>query len=92
MRQQAKLEFAGKGEFALQTLLLAGDLLVEASIFDGDGELRGERGQGALVVLGEIITASVLEIEHADYVSLIDERNGEFGVRVGIALDVDLAF
>jgi hypothetical protein len=57
MRQQAKLQFARQGQIALQALFLPGNLFVQARIFNGDGQLRRERGQGALVILGEIAAA-----------------------------------
>ena len=50
-REQAELHLAGHGDVALQLALLAANGLVEARVFDGDGDLRGERGEHALVLL-----------------------------------------
>ena len=65
-RQQAQLHLARHGDVVLELLLLAVHGLVEARVLDGDGDLRGERGQRALVVFVEVIGARVFEIEHAD--------------------------
>jgi hypothetical protein len=43
--QQAQLDLAGHGEIALQLLLMPHDLLIEPRVFNGDGDLRGQRGQ-----------------------------------------------
>ena len=80
-RQQAKLDFAGHGDVALELLLLALDGLVEARVFDGDGDLRGHGGEGADVIFVEEGGARVLEIEDADDALLVEERNDEFGAR-----------
>jgi hypothetical protein len=65
-------------------LLLLGDALVEARVLDGDGDLRGERGDGALVVFVEVVGAGVFDIEHADDLALVDQRHGHLGARLGV--------
>ena len=45
-RQQAELHLAGHGDVALELALLAADGLVEAGVFNGDGDLR-RRGWSA---------------------------------------------
>ena len=85
--QQAQLHLARHGEVVLQALLLLGDALVEPGVFDGDGDLRGERGDGALVVFVEVVGAGVLDIEHADDFAFVDERHGHLRARLGIDHD-----
>ena len=53
LRQQAKLQFARQRQVALQSLFLAGDLLVEPGVFKRDRDLRGQRGDRAFVVVGK---------------------------------------
>ena len=77
-----------QSEIALKALLLQSDALIEAGIFDRDGNLRGQCGHGAQMVFGEESPLGVLQIEHADNVPLIDERHNQFGARFGIELDV----
>ena len=81
--QQAELDFAGHGDVALELLLLALDGLVEARVFNGDGDLRGHGGEGAHVVFIEEGGARVFEIEDADDAVLVEERNDELGARLG---------
>ncbi len=45
--QQAQLHLARHVEVALQALLFFVDALVEPRVGDGDGDLRGEGGEGA---------------------------------------------
>ena len=53
-----------------------------------DGDLRGQRGERALVVLVVVVDARVFEVEDADDLALVDERHGEFGADLGIVGDV----
>ena len=84
LRQQTKLHLARHGQVVLQPLLLLGDALVEAGVFDRDGNLRGECGDGALVVFVEVIGAGVLDVEHADDLALVDQRHRHLGARLGV--------
>ncbi len=68
------------------------DALVEAGVGDGDGDLRGEGGEGALVVVVVVVDAGVLEVDDADDVALVDERDGELGAGFGIFGDVARVF
>src|SRR5260221_13345568 len=81
MRQQAKLKFARQCQIALQALLLTGNLLVQTRVFNGDGELRCQRGQGALVILGEIAAARMLDVDNSDDFLLVDQRKRQFTSR-----------
>ena len=83
-RQQAQLNFACHGDVAFELLFLALDGLVEARVFDGDGDLRGHRGERAHVVVVEECGARVLKIEHADHALFVEERNHELGARLCI--------
>ena len=92
LRQQAKLQFARQRQIALQSPFLALDLFIQAGVFDGNCNLRGQRGHGALVIFGEESAPRVLQIEHANYFVLVDERNGQLRARFGIGLDVARIF
>jgi hypothetical protein len=59
--------------------LLAADGLVEAGIFNGDGDLRGEGGEHALVLFIEEAGAGVLEVEDADDAALVKEGHDQLG-------------
>ncbi len=65
-RQQAKLHLARHGEVALQSLLLAGDTLIEPRILNGDCDLRGQGARVRSCSSLKIVGARVLEVEHAD--------------------------
>src|SRR5581483_493448 len=82
--QQPQLHLAGHCQITLQPLLLLGDTLVEAGIFDGNGNLRGQRSQGALMVFIEEVRTRVLNIENADDLALINKRHGHLGARLRI--------
>src|ERR1019366_122811 len=90
MRQQAKLQFARQCQIVFQPLLLPRDVLVEARVFNGNRHLRRERGQGTLVILGEITAAGVLQIEDSDDLLLIDQRDRQLRARLRIHSDVAL--
>ncbi len=83
-RQQAKLHLAGHGDVSLELALLAVDGLIEARVLDGDGDLRGQRGQHALVLFIEEVGARVLEIEHADDAAFVEERDDQLRAGLGI--------
>ena len=84
VRQQAQLHLARHGDVALQLPLLARDRLVEARVLNGDGHLRGQRGQHALVLFVEEAGARVLQVEHADDAALVEERHDQLGAGLGI--------
>ena len=88
--QQAELHFARHGDVALELLLLALDRLVEARVFNGDGDLRGQGGERAHVVFVEEAGARVLQIEHADDAVFVEERHDELGARLGIHREIAL--
>lgn len=75
-------------EVALHALLFFVDALVETCVGDADGYLRGQSGECALVILVVVVDSSVFEIEDADDLALVDERDGEFGADFGVGLDV----
>ena len=62
--------------------------LVEPGVRDGDGDLCRERGERALVIVVVVVDARVFEVEYADYLALIDERDGEFGAGLGVDREV----
>ena len=82
--QQAQLHLAGHGKIALQLLLMANDLAVESGVFDGDCDLRGQCGQGALVALVEVARADMLQIEDANDAVFVEERHDHLRARFGI--------
>ena len=54
-----------------------------------DGNLRGQRRHGALVVVGEKAAPRVLQIEHADHFVFVDQRHSQF--RAGFRIEQDIA-
>ena len=87
-RHEAKLDLASHLEVALHALLFFVDALVEPRIRDGDGDLRGEGAECALMVVVEVVDAGVLEVEDADDLALVDERDSELGACLGVDDDV----
>ena len=85
---EAELNLTRHVEVALHTLLFLVDALVEASVGDADRDLRGESGEGSLVVLVVVVDAGVLEVEDTDDFALVDKRDGEFGAYFGIGFYV----
>ena len=88
-RQQAELDLAGHGDIALQLALLAADGLVEAGIFDGDGDLGGEGGEDAHLLFMEEGGAGVFQVENADDAALVKERNDQ--LRAGFRVHGEVA-
>ena len=62
--------------------------LVETRVLDGDGDLRGHRGEHALVLFVEEAGAGVFQIEHADDAALIEERNHHLGARLRVHREI----
>src|SRR5882757_8605352 len=89
---EAELDLAGHLEVALHALLFLVDALVEARVGDADGDLRGEGGEGALVIVVVVVDAGVFEVEDADDLAFIDEGNGELGADFGVGFDVARVF
>ena len=65
-RQEAQLHRAGHVEVALHALLFVVDALVEACVGDGDGDLRGEGGEGLEVVFVVVVDAGVFQVDDAN--------------------------
>jgi len=86
--KKSQLDLARHFEVALHALFLFVNALVEAGVGDGDGDLRGEGGEGALVVVVEVADAGVLEVDDADDVALVDEGDGQLGAGFGVFGDV----
>ena len=83
-RQQAQLDFAGHRDVALQLRLLRAHRLIELRILDGDGHLRGQRGQHTLMLFIEEARAGVFQVEHADDAPLVEERHNQ--LRAGLRI------
>ena len=79
--QQAELNLARHGNIALQLRLLAADGLIEARVLNGNGDLGGQRGQHALMVLVEEAGPRVLQVENADDAALVKEGDDQLGAR-----------
>src|ERR1700750_2659460 len=60
---EAELDLAGHLQVALHALFFFVDALVEARVGDADGDLGGEGGEGALVVVVVVVDAGVFEVE-----------------------------
>ena len=78
------MHFAGHGDVAFKLSFLAADGLVEAGVFNGDGDLRTEGRQHALVFFIEEGGAGMFEVEHADYAALVEERHNELRAGLGV--------
>jgi len=78
----------GHLQVALHALLLLVDALVELGVGDADGDLRGQGGECALVILVVVVDAGVFEVENADDLALVDERDGELGADLGVSFDI----
>ena len=91
-RQQAKLNLASHGDVALELRLLAADSLVEAGIFNGDGNLCGHRGQRAHVPIVKEPGAGVFQVEHADDAAFIKQRHDQLGAGFRVHRDVTRVF
>ena len=87
-RHEAELDLSGHLEVALHALLFFVDALVEAGVGDADCHLRGEGGDGLLVVFVVVVEAGVFEIEDADDFAFVDERRGELRADLGVDGDV----
>src|SRR6202012_1524128 len=87
--KETKLDFAGHCDVALKLLLLPADCLIETRVLNGDGDLRGQRGEDALMFFIEEAGARVLEIEHADDAALVKE--GHDHLRAGFRIHFDIA-
>ena len=66
-----KLQFARHRQIALQSLFFLRDAFVEPSVFDGDCDLRRQRGDGPHVVFSEKPTFGVFQVEDADLPDLV---------------------
>src|SRR5271165_411926 len=88
-RQQSELKLARKRQVLLQALFLARDLLVQRGVLNRDRHLCGQRGHDPHVVLGEVVTARMLDVENADHLVFIDQRNAQ--LRAGFRVRHDVA-
>ena len=78
-RKQAELDLAGHGDVAFELRLLAAHGLVEACVFNRNGNLGGEGGEGAHLILMEEAGAGVLQVKNADDAALVKERDDQLG-------------
>jgi len=91
-REETELDLAGHGDVFFELGFLAANGLVEARVFDGDGNLAGEGGEDALVLVVEGVGAGVFEIENADDAALVEEWHDEFGACLGIHFEIAWVF
>ena len=76
------MHLARHGDVAFELALLAAHRLVEPRILDGDGHLRGQRGQHALVLFVEEAGPRVFQIEHADDAAFVETEAQSSSERV----------
>src|SRR6516162_4955915 len=88
--KQSALNALGSLKIALRASFVFGNLLVEAGIFEGNGEIGGEDGKRLNVLLGEIVELRALEVEHADDLALMQHGNREFRARLRVHKEVAL--
>ena len=65
-----------------------GELLVEAGVFDGGGNLRCDERQSPDVLLGERADAFAFEVHDADDAVVEDEREGDLAADARIGFHV----
>ena len=82
--QQGALHDLGGVQFALHAGFVARDFLVEAGVFDGDSQLRGEDGERLHMIFGEIVQLRAFQIDHAHDCAFVDHGNGQLRARFGI--------
>jgi hypothetical protein len=87
-RHEAELDLARHFQVALHALFFLVNALVEARVGDGDGDLRGEGGEGAEMVFVVVVDAGVFEVDDADDAAFIDEGDGELGAGFRVFGDV----
>src|SRR5262249_24503986 len=50
--------------------------------------LCGQSVESAHVIFGEVVSPSMLQVEHTDDFVFVDQRNAQFGARLRIHLDI----
>src|SRR5208283_760757 len=88
--KQRALDALGGLEVALEAGFVFGNLLVEACVFQRDGEIRGEDGKGLNVFLGKVVELRTFQIEDADDFALVQHGNRE--LRAGLGIHEEVAF
>ncbi len=83
-RQQPQLHLPCHLQIALHPLLFLVDALVQIGIRNRDGDLRGQRGQRALVILVVVVHPRVFQVDDADHLALIDQRSRQLGARLRV--------
>src|SRR5262249_4744964 len=83
-RQQCALNAARSVEIALHAAFIAGDLFVQAGVFDRYREVRGKDRKHLNVVRGEIVELGTLQVHHANDAIFVHHRDGQFGPRFGV--------
>ncbi len=81
-------EFFADVEEQAEVAGLARHAGVEARVLDGDGDARGDDGEDAAVLFGEVAALGGLQVEHADDAVLDDERNCQLGAHARMRVDV----
>ena len=67
---------------------LGTDFLEQAGVFNGDGESAGKQGEDILLIGGEVVEVTALDVEHAGTFAAQHEGNGEFGADAIDGIDV----
>src|SRR5258706_5307572 len=86
--QQRVLQALRSREFALHARFIAGQLFVQARVFQRNRKMRAQDHERLYVVLGEIIRLRALEIQHAHHAPLVNQGDRKFGSRFGIHHEV----
>ncbi len=82
--KKPELHLAGHGDVLLELALLSADSLIQPGILNGNGDLRGQRGEHAFVFFIEEGGARVFQIEHADDAAFIEKRHDQLRLRLGV--------
>src|SRR5258706_2631611 len=73
------LNFSRSSEIVMQAALSFAGFFVQAGVFERDGNVRGKRGEHALVLRGECVRFRTFQVQNANLTILYQERNDKFG-------------
>src|SRR6266403_383955 len=91
VRKQAALNLARHVEILLETKLRVARFLIEAGVFERDGDIGAQRGKHALVLQSEGVGLRAFKIENSDEPVAQQKRHDELGTHLNAALAADVA-
>src|SRR6266403_443159 len=91
VRKEAALNLARHVEILLETKLRVARFLIEAGVFERDGDIGAQRGKHALVLQSEGVGLRAFKIENSDEPVAQQKRHDELGTHLNAALAADVA-